>query len=66
VLISNINPQLYAAIQEWRKGTQEVVEFSMNAYLDVYQGHVETFNFIKGRRVDTYNTILGDIYSQAR
>jgi hypothetical protein len=34
-------------------------------YLDVYLGHIETFNYIKENRVGTYHTILGYIYAQA-
>jgi hypothetical protein len=54
--------QLYAAIQEWRTGVQRSVEFSTNAYLDVYNGHVNTFNHIRLNREESFHTMMTDIY----
>lgn len=65
-VLTNMMNQMYAAIHEWRNGTQIVTEFSASAYLDVYRGHIGTFNYIKERRADAVHTILCDIYSQAR
>ncbi|KAF8256631.1 hypothetical protein EI94DRAFT_1710727 [Lactarius quietus] len=38
---------LYATIYEWRTGEQQIAEFSANAYLDVYHGHINTLNHIR-------------------
>jgi Domain of unknown function (DUF6532) len=62
-LMSN---QLYAAIQEWRTGTHRTQDFSANSFLDVYSGHVNTFNHIRERREDAFHTMMSDIYMQAR
>jgi hypothetical protein len=58
--------QLYAAIHEWRNGTQQVTEFSASSYLDVYRGHMDTFNHLEEMKLGTFHSILADIYSQAR
>jgi hypothetical protein len=39
------------------------MEFSSNAYLDVYFGHVNT---ISQKREGAYHTMMADIYSWAR
>jgi hypothetical protein len=58
--------QLYAAIHEWRTGKHQPMDFSANAYLDVYQGHIDTFHYIQERRPRAFHTMMSDIYSQAR
>ncbi|KAN0102481.1 hypothetical protein V8E52_011897, partial [Russula decolorans] len=56
---------LYAAIQEWRTGTQKSVKFSANAYLDVYNGHVNTFHHVRQNREDAFHLMMSHIYSHA-
>jgi hypothetical protein len=58
--------QLYAALHEWRTGVRHVVGFTANAYLDVYQGHINTFEHIQEKRGNAFHTMMGDIYSRAR
>ena len=58
--------QLYAAIQEWRTGVQKKAEFSTNAYIDVYNGHINTFQHIRVNREEAFHTMMADIYQQAR
>jgi hypothetical protein len=64
--LSNVSLQLYAAIQEWCFGTQKSGEFSANSYLDVYTGHVNTFNHIEKHRKDAFHLTMAYIYSHAR
>ncbi|KAN0116523.1 hypothetical protein V8E52_005904, partial [Russula decolorans] len=52
-MVALVATALYAAIQEWRTGVQRSVEFSTNAYLDVYNGH------------ESFHTMMTDIYRQA-
>jgi hypothetical protein len=51
-LYTNLKAQLYASIYEWRLpvGDHEASEFSANAYLDVYNGHISTLNHIREQR----------------
>jgi hypothetical protein len=42
------------------------MEFSANAYLDVYFGHVNTLNHIAEQREGAYHVMMADIYAQAR
>ena len=62
---SNID-QLYAALYEWRSGIYQNMEFSANAYFDVYQGHIGTFNNVQEHRDSAFHVMMGDIYAQAR
>ncbi|KAN0105102.1 hypothetical protein V8E52_011375, partial [Russula decolorans] len=64
-MVALVATALYAAIQEWRTGVQRSVEFSTNAYLDVYNGHVNTFNHIRLNREESFHTMMTDIYRQA-
>ncbi|SRR6266702_4597872 len=63
---TNSNYQLYASIHEWRTGFRQVVEFSASAYLDVYQGHINTLRLIQEKRGKKFHLMMADIYSQAR
>ena len=63
---TNSNHQLYASLHEWRAGTHQAVEFSANAYLDVYLGHINTLQLIQQKQGNAYHTIMADIYSKAR
>ena len=58
--------QLYAAIHEWHSGRHHTMDFSTNAYLDVYQGHIDTFHYIQENRPCALHVMMSDIYSQAR
>ena len=54
--------QLYAAIQEWQTGSHQLAEFSANRYLDVYNGHMQTFNHISVNRNNAFHIMMADIY----
>ena len=43
-----------------------MAEFSANAFLDVYLGHVNTLAYIKGHREGSYHVMMADIYAQAK
>jgi hypothetical protein len=58
--------QLYGAIHEWHTGVHKAVEFSANAFLDVYNGHINTFTHIRENREEAYHGMMGDIYRLAR
>jgi hypothetical protein len=57
--------QLFAAIKEWSTGTHKAMDFSANAFLDVYDGHVNTFKHIRNKRTEAFHIMMSDIYSQA-
>ena len=57
--------QLYASIHEWRTGEQQITEFSSNAYIDVYQGHVNTLKHILEKRPGAFHLMMSDIYTKA-
>ena len=37
-------------------------EFSANRYLDVYNGHMQTFNHISANRNHAFHTTMADIF----
>ena len=57
--------QLYATIYEWHTGEQQIAEFSANAYLDVYLGHVNTLKHIQNNHEGAFHLMMADIYRQA-
>jgi hypothetical protein len=65
VLLSLIY-KLYATLREWSTGEQQITEFSANAYLDVYNGHVNTLKHIRERREGGFHLMMADIYAQAK
>jgi hypothetical protein len=42
-----------------------MIEFSANAFYDVYDGHVNTFEHIRQNREDAFHVMMSDIYTQA-
>jgi len=63
---TNTNCQLYASIYEWRTGRHQPTDFSANAFLDVYNGHMFTFHHISENRNSAFHRMMADIYVQAR
>ena len=47
-------------------GKQQVMEFSANTYLDVYNGHVNTLKHIQEHRAGAFHLMMVDIYAKAR
>ena len=44
----------------------KAANFSMDTFLDVYNGHVETFCHIFVNKNRKFHWMMGDIYTQAR
>ena len=63
---TNLVCQLYTTIHQWHNGTYELVEFLASAYIDMYNGHVNTLHHIQKHKTTTFHAIMVDIYSQAR
>jgi hypothetical protein len=57
---------LYAAIYEWHMGQHQPKDFSTNTFMDMYQGHVDTFNHIREHRNSAFQLMMGDLYMQAK
>lgn len=64
-MVALVATALYAAIHEWHSGKHHSMEFSANVYLDVYQGHINTFHHIRERRSGAFHLMMADLYAQA-
>ncbi|KAN0134201.1 hypothetical protein V8E53_007973 [Lactarius tabidus] len=64
-MVALVATALYATLREWSTGEQQITEFSANAYLDVYNGHVNTLKHIRERREGGFHLMMADIYTQA-
>ncbi|KAF8261295.1 hypothetical protein EI94DRAFT_1810478 [Lactarius quietus] len=64
-MVALIATALYAAIYEWRNGACQVTEFLANAYLDVYNGHINTLKHIQENREGAFHLMMADIYKKA-
>ena len=63
---ANVKFQLYASINEWRKGVYQPTEFSADAYLDVYDGYIGTLNCIECERPSSFHMMMANLYDLAR
>lgn len=63
---TDLKAQLYAAIHEWRAGVHQATEFSTDAYVDAYNGHIGTLNHIKESRPGAFHTMMAHLYTLAR
>ncbi|KAF8266315.1 hypothetical protein EI94DRAFT_1701829 [Lactarius quietus] len=61
LMVALVATALYAMIYEWRTGEQQVMEFSANVYLDVYNGHVNTLNHIRDKRPARSMEMMGTL-----
>ncbi|KAF8260875.1 hypothetical protein EI94DRAFT_1811120 [Lactarius quietus] len=56
---------LYTTLYKWRTGEQQAHEFSANAYMDVYAGHVNTLRHIMENWEGTFHIMMSDIHTWA-
>ncbi|KAN0131560.1 hypothetical protein V8E53_010668 [Lactarius tabidus] len=64
-MVALVATALYATLCERSTGEQQITEFSANAYLDVYNGHVNTLKHIRERHEGGFHLMMADIYAQA-
>ncbi|KAN0138015.1 hypothetical protein V8E53_004186 [Lactarius tabidus] len=64
-MVALVVTALYATLREWQMGEQQTFEFSTNAYMDTYLGHVNTLNHILENRERAFHVMMSDIYAQA-
>ncbi|KAF8269151.1 hypothetical protein EI94DRAFT_1799533 [Lactarius quietus] len=65
LMVALVATALYATLHEWHTGNQQVMEFSMNTYLDVYQGHINTLRLIWDGQYGAFHSMMAKIYSKA-
>ena len=53
-------------MDEWRTGVHHSLDFSTDRYIDIYQGHVDSFNYIRERRNGAFHLMMGSIYAEAK
>lgn len=63
---TNLRFQIYAAIHEWRTGTHKSNDFSADAFLDVYNGHILTMKYIWTERPRAFHLMMKELYNLAR
>ncbi|KAH8980460.1 hypothetical protein EDB92DRAFT_1974433 [Lactarius akahatsu] len=64
-MVALVATVLYATLYEWHTGEHLTAEFSQNAYMDVYQGHMNTLNHILENQEGAFHTMMSDIYTRA-
>ncbi|KAF8257671.1 hypothetical protein EI94DRAFT_1708743 [Lactarius quietus] len=64
-MVALVATALYAALYEWHTGGQQNHEFSANAYMDMYAGHVNTLRHVMENWVSAFHIMMSDIYVQA-
>jgi len=65
-MVALVATGLYAALYEWRSGFHQSMDFSANAFLDVYQGHVDTLQHIQDHRASSFHIMMRDIFDRAQ
>jgi len=58
--------QLYVALFEWHSGTQQVAEFSVTTFTDIYHSNLGTLEFIQTNQQGAFHAMMANIYSWAR
>ncbi|KAN0113977.1 hypothetical protein V8E52_007126 [Russula decolorans] len=65
-MLTLVATALYAAIHKWRTGVHQPTDFSTNAYIDAYNGHVGTLNHLRAQRSGAFHVMMADLYNLAR
>jgi hypothetical protein len=60
--IANTESQLYAAIDEWSTGQRHPMEFSAQAYLEVYQENMALLMKIQDQHNPYFHHMMSEIY----
>ncbi|KAF8259217.1 hypothetical protein EI94DRAFT_1813701 [Lactarius quietus] len=64
-MVALVATALYATLYKWCTGEQQAHEFSTNAYMDVYAGHVNMFRHILKNQEQAFHVMMSNIYAQA-
>ncbi|KAF8257247.1 hypothetical protein EI94DRAFT_1709340 [Lactarius quietus] len=64
-MVALVATALYATLYEWHTGEQQNHEFSANAYMDVYAGHMNTLRHVMENWVSAFHIMMSNIYVQA-
>ncbi|KAN0102384.1 hypothetical protein V8E52_010847 [Russula decolorans] len=64
-MLALVATALYAAIHEWRTGVHQPTDFSTDAYIDAYNGHVGTLNHLRAQRSGAFHVMMADLYNLA-
>jgi len=51
---------------DWRNGEKHAVDFMTGAYLDVYDGNINTLENMRVHHSNKYHTMMADIYAKVR
>jgi hypothetical protein len=65
LLIQSLIFQLYCTILQHRTGEEVELEFSSNAFLDVYLSHVETLTTIAERNPQAFHKLMARLFSES-
>lgn len=55
----------YAALKEWSTGEHKHQDFTADMNLDIYKGHMTSFDQIERMKKTSYHWMMADIYSLA-
>ena len=51
---------------DWRNGEKDTIDFTTGAYLDVYDGNVNTLKNMRVHHPNKYHIMMADIYTKVR
>ena len=57
---------MYSAITDWRNGERDPIDFTTGAYIDVYDGNINTLKNMKDQYPNKYHNMMADIYAKVR
>ncbi|KAN0118798.1 hypothetical protein V8E52_004909 [Russula decolorans] len=63
-MVALVATEVYSAVFDWRNGKKEPVDFTTGAYLDVYDGNINTLKNMRLNHPSKYHTMMADIYAK--
>jgi hypothetical protein len=57
---------VYAAVHDWQTGERITLDFSTGAYIDAYDGNLNTLKNMEAEHPNKYHIMMSDIYDKVR
>jgi hypothetical protein len=58
--------KVYSAVFDWRNSERDAIDFTTGAYIDAYDGNVNTLKNMWAEHPNKYHLMMADIYAKVK
>jgi len=63
-MVALVATAVYSAVFDWRGGKKDSIDFTTDAYIDVYDGNANTLKSMRVEHPNKFHTMMADIYAK--